>query len=365
MSKALRLSEKWFRRGLWLVAFLFAWFLVGLGSTVVGDLPQVEQQRTLDDFLDPQRAPALKQAITEAQRAARNAQDALDQAELRQQAAQASNSAARETFSNWLATRQATQITARPEQDTELIARTQQLDALRQAERDALAAVETQRQAALDASQAEQRARDGLEALQNTARDAFESELRAQELRVFAYRLLLTLPLLVAAGWLFAKQRNSTHWPFVWGFIFFALFAFFVELVPYLPSYGGYVRYIVGIVLTVIGGRYAIQALQRYLDRQKQAEALPDQHRRQELDYDLSQARLTKNVCPGCERPVDLKDGKTDFCPHCGLTLFDHCGHCSTRKTAFARYCFSCGTPAGESAGSTAGSASTSVSPAG
>ncbi len=135
--------------------------------------------------------------------------------------------------------------------------------------------------------------------LQDTARGAFESELRAQELRVFGYRLLLTLPLLVAAGWLFAKQRKSTYWPFVWGFIFFALFAFFVELVPYLPSYGGYVRYIVGIMLTVIGGRYAIQALQRYLERQKQAEALPDQHRRQELDYDLAQARLTKNVCPG------------------------------------------------------------------
>ena len=55
MSKTLRLSEKWFHRGLWLVAFLFAWFLTGLGSTLVGDLPQVEQARSLDDFMDPQR----------------------------------------------------------------------------------------------------------------------------------------------------------------------------------------------------------------------------------------------------------------------------------------------------------------------
>ena len=346
MSKALRLSEKWFRRGLWLVAFVFAWFLVGLGSTVVGDLPQVEQQRSLDDFLDPQRAPALKQAISQAQRSARAAQDALDQAELRQQAAQASNNAARETFSNWLATRRATQ---QPEQDTELIARTAALDALRQAERDALATMETQQQAALDASQAERRARDALGELQASARDAFESELRAQELRVLGYRLLHTLPLLALAGWLFVKKRKTSSWPFVWGFIFFALFAFFVELVPYLPSYGGYVRYLVGIVLTVIGGRYAIAALQRYLERQKQAEALPDRHRRQELDYDLAQTRLVKNVCPGCERPVDLKDGKTDFCPHCGLCLFDRCGHCSTRKNAFTRFCFSCGTSSASS----------------
>jgi hypothetical protein len=343
MSKTLRLSEKWFHRGLWLVAFVFAWFLVGLGSTVVGDLPQVEQQRSLDDFLDPQRAPALKQAIQQARVAAKDAQDALDQAELRQQAAQASNRAARETFSNWLATRNATQ---RPEQDEELIARTQQLDGFRNAEREALAAVEAQRQAALDARQAENRAQSELSDLEDSARVSYYAEQRAMELRVFLYRLALTLPLLAAAGWLFAKKRKGTYWPFVWGFIFFALFAFFVELVPYLPSYGGYVRYIVGIVLTVVGGRYAIQALQRYLERQKLAEAQPAQLRQREMDYDQAQARMTKNICPGCERTVDMKDGKTDFCPHCGLCLFDHCPSCTTRKNAFARYCFACGVSA-------------------
>ena len=41
MSKSLRWSEVWFRRGLWLVAVVFASFLIGLGSTVLGDLPQV------------------------------------------------------------------------------------------------------------------------------------------------------------------------------------------------------------------------------------------------------------------------------------------------------------------------------------
>lgn len=348
MSKSLRLSEKWFRRGLWLVAFLFAWFLIGLGSTLVGDLPHVEHRQSMDDFMDPQRTPALRQTLQAAGRAADDAQAALEQAQLRHQTAQASNRAARETFSNWLATRQVTQ---KPEQDTELVTRTRELDTLRQAERDALAAVERQQQAALDARQAQDRARDELRSLEDAARDDYEAALRAQELRVFGYRLALTLPLLAVAGWLFKRHRQGPSWPFVWGFIFFALFAFFVELVPYLPSYGGYVRYIVGIVLTVVGGRYAIQALQRYLERQKQVEALPDNQRRQGMDYDLAQARLVKNVCPGCERPVDLKDGKTDFCPHCGLCLFDHCGACKTRKSAFARYCFACGTPAkGESA---------------
>ena len=92
------------------------------------------------------------------------------------------------------------------------------------------------------------------------------------ELRVFLYRLALTLPLLAIAGWLFVKKRQATYCPFVWGFILFALFAFFVELVPYLPSYGGYVRYVVGIVVTVLIGRQAIVSLNRYLEKQKLAE---------------------------------------------------------------------------------------------
>jgi len=149
------------------------------------------------------------------------------------------------------------------------------------------------------------------------------------------------------AGWLLRTKRHGTWWPFVWGFTFFALFAFFVELVPYLPSYGGYVRYIVGIVLTVLVGRQAIVALNRYLERQKAAEQLPDAQRREELSYDTALARLAKGVCPGCERPVDLKNESIDYCPHCGIGLFDRCGQCATRKSAFAKFCHSCGSGAG------------------
>ena len=343
MSKALRLSEKWFHRGLWVVALVFAGFLIGLGGTIVGDLPKVEQRATLDDFMDRAAATQARQTAKEAERAGQQAREALDQAQLKLKIAQADSQSARETFGNWLATRRATE---RPEQDRELIERTARLDALKAAERSAQAAVEAQQQAMLDASQALTRAQARLRDMERDAQDALRKAERAQELRVFLYRLALTLPLLVAAGWLFARKRQSTWWPFVWGFIFFALFAFFVELVPYLPSYGGYVRYIVGIVITALVGRYAILALNRYLERQKQAETLPDAQRRQELSYDVALARMAKGVCPGCERVVDLKDVKNDFCPHCGIGLHDHCGHCQARKSAFARFCHACGTAA-------------------
>jgi predicted RNA-binding Zn-ribbon protein involved in translation (DUF1610 family) len=93
----------------------------------------------------------------------------------------------------------------------------------------------------------------------------------------------------------------------------------------------------------------------------KAAELLPDAQRREELSCDTALARLAKNVCSGCERPVDLKDVSIDFCPHCGIGLHDHCHACDTRKSAFAKFCHACGAadkPAvNQSSGNTAATA--------
>ncbi|GAB3429014.1 zinc ribbon domain-containing protein [Massilia solisilvae] len=346
MSKGLRLTEVWMQRALWLVAFVFAAFLIGLGGKIVDNLRDVEPAPAVEQFIDAQQAARAQGELTAAMKARDEAGARLEQAQQKHESAVSNTQAARKSFNNWVATRQAT---ARPDQDTELINRTRSLDALEGAERDALRAIQAEEQKMLDARQAANRAQQRLDELEGPAREAAAKAARMVELRVFGLRLALTLPLLVVAGWLFAKKRQGSYWPFAWGFIFFALFAFFFELVPYLPSYGGYVRYIVGIVVTVLVGRYAIVSLQRYLERQKAAEALPDVQRRETLRYDTAIRRLEKSVCPGCERTLDLKDKALDYCPHCGIGLFDHCGRCTTRKSAFSRFCFSCGTPANTS----------------
>jgi hypothetical protein len=343
MSKGLRLTEKWMQRALWLVAFVFAGFLIGLGSLIVQNVRDVEEPLTLEQFINPAQLASVQAEREAAHNAREQAQSRLEQATQKHTVASANTASARETFGNWLATRQ---VTARPEQDPELIKRTEALDALASAERTALAAVEAEQQTLLDATQAGERAASRWRALEEPAEMALLEAQAARDLRVFGYRLALTLPLLLVAGWLFKHKRKTSDWPFAWGFILFALFTFFFELVPYLPSYGGYVRYIVGIVLTVVAGRYAIRWLQGYLARQKLAEALPDAERRQGMRYDVVQTRLVKSVCPGCERAVDLKDGKNDFCSHCGIGLFNRCTACTTRKNAFARFCFACGTTA-------------------
>lgn len=345
MSKTLRVPEKWFRRGLWLVAVVFASFLIGLGGLLVGDLPHVERHQQLDDFIPANDAATAKAAQVQADLVYQQMEQTLGVSQQAYDAEHARYQSARDTFDNWVATRRATQ---RPDQDTELIARTQSLDVLKQMEDKALQhlmrqrALHQQAKVTLDASV------EQWNQLRDAARPLWQAQMRALEMRVFLYRLALTLPLLLLAGWLFVKQRTSSWWPFVWGFIFFALFTFFIELVPYLPSYGGYVRYIVGIALTVVIGRWAIVALQRYLERQQQAEqqaaCLPAAQRRVSMAYDTALTHLAKGLCPSCERPVDLKDGVTDFCPHCGVGLYVPCHCCKTRKSAFTKFCFQCGT---------------------
>ncbi|WP_232410972.1 zinc ribbon domain-containing protein [Methylophilus sp. 5] len=343
MSKGVRLSEKWFNRALWLVAFVFAWFLTGLGKSIIGDLPRVEAQYTLEHFVNHVTIEPLRTSLKETAQQRQRLNDQLEQASLQLTIRQKDYQAARSTFDNWVATRDATRLST---QDDELVRRTQQLDALKVQERNAEKAVETIQQKQTNMFQYEAQLQAQINGMEEIARKKLDQASQHQATRVFLYRLLLTLPLLALAAWLFAMQRKSQYWPFVWGFIIFALMAFFVELVPYLPDYGGYVRYLVGIVLTVVGGKYAIAALQHYLEQQRLAESQPEFQRREELGYDTALERLGKNICPGCERQVDLKSEHHDFCMHCGICLHNYCGGCQARKNAFAKFCHKCGTVA-------------------
>lgn len=166
-------------------------------------------------------------------------------------------------------------------------------------------------------------------------------------------RLAITLAPLAIASWLFVRKRRTQAWPFAWGFIFFAAFTFFAELVPYLPSFGGYVRDLIGILVTVVVGRYAIVAMQRHLERQRLAEQQSEAVRRQSLSsYEHAIKSVNAGMCPGCERGFKGHEGRTNFCVHCGMKLFESCPVCTHRKNAFFHYCPACGAdkPAADSA---------------
>ncbi len=341
MFKALRVPERVFSLTMWVLSLAFAGFLIGLGSQLVGDLPKLDSNLTLEQFADPAALAKVRGELERETKAAQDIQQSLER--LRQDTDAAGNAyqSARAAFDNWL---QARTATTDPQQDPEVIKRTRGLDVLQARLRDAQAAVEAAEKEALLTRQASATSQRSEAELLKAAQAQFDSATFKREMRVFGSRLALTLPLLLLAGWLVAKKRKSEYWPLMRGFVLFALFAFFVELVPYLPSYGGYVRSIVGIVGTVVAGHYAIRAMRRYVEQRKRVEQQSESERRLALTTEEALKKLAANVCPACERAVlSTGDLKPDFCVHCGLKLFGQCAGCQTRKNMFFHYCAQCG----------------------
>lgn len=346
VGKGVRRPERIYSAVLWLVSLVFAGFIIGLGNLVIGDLPMVEQQVAAAPVADTPAIQAIDRQLAANARERGSIDDKLAIARLQLEQAQRASQTGDETFRAWIEARTAT---TNPQQDPEVLARTRQLEQLKGNERaiqQTIADLENRRLPLDQHASALQNQQIGLRA------DLVPAQERAQfwqELRVFALRLLITLPMLLAAVWLVVKKRKSDHWPLMRGFVLAAVFVFFVELVPYLPSYGGYVRYAVGIILTFAAGHFLIKNMRVYLANRQAAEKQAEGDRRKQVTHDEAFRKMAAKVCPGCDRPIATTgDAESNFCVHCGMTLFDHCRACSTRKMAFFRYCMTCGTPSDE-----------------
>lgn len=356
LVKGVRVPERVYRGVLWLVSIVFAGFIIGLGNLVIGDLPLVDEQVV---SAPPARTPAQVRLETEiADANARKAviDDKLEIARLQLDQAQRVSRTGSDTFRAWIEARTAT---TDPAQDPEVLARTRQLEQLKANERSIEAQVAALENERLPLDQRQTALENRRMQLEADALPALERAQFWQELRVFGLRLLITLPMLLAAAWLVVKKRQSDYWPLARGFVLAAVFAFFVELVPYLPSYGGYVRYAVGIALTFAAGHFLVKNMRAYLAQRQEVEAQAEAERRKRVSHDEAFKKMAAKVCPGCDRPIATTgEAQSNFCVHCGMTLFNHCKRCDTRKMAFFRYCMTCGEPAeSEAAKPAAGSA--------
>ena len=341
MLKSLWVPERLFAIAMWVVSVAFAGFLSGLGGRIIADLPGVSQSLTREQFMAPaevRNARLRRDSLNNLQREI-TAQE--ERSRLLAQSTEQAYSSARTEFEAWVAARTAT---TDPKQDPEVIQRTRTLDTLGASARGAQRDIEQLDAQLLDVNQALS-AQDRADKQRSDAVESrYQQALFKQEMGVFGIRLALTLPLLVLSAWLIRRKRKSEYWPLARGVVIFSTFTFFVELVPYLPSYGGYVRYGVGIVLTALAAREAVRAMKRFLEKRRLIEQQTESERRRHLGFEQALQRMNNKVCPGCERPIaGAPASPSSFCVYCGLHLYDDCQSCGTHKNAFFQYCPTCG----------------------
>lgn len=260
----------------------------------------------------------------------------------------------KQSFDNWIQTRK---TLGSPDKDQEVISRAEKLDEFYKIEQNWRSQMAAQ-QVFIDAIESKQQEIQKLIAKEQVVAEVkYSAEVKKYDLKVFLIRLLFVAPVLGIGIFFFVRYRRNKFWPLYFGFTLFSIYAFFFGLVPYLPSYGGYVRYAVGILLSGGLGYYAIKTIRHYIENKKAELQVSTQERAKNVQAEVAEKALANHFCPSCGKDFIIKKWEfpsknnendayklvTDFCRHCGLGLFKNCGNCGNKNFAHLPFCASCG----------------------
>ena len=338
----------------YVISFLLAVFLIGMANRIIWDIDEVDKRPYVTDFdvkTDIKKYRVLKQSIQDTIREKYEVQEGI---QLSMDLAQNALDEQQASFKTWISTRTATQSSR---VNAEIQQRNYILDSLRKSLKK-LKSEKILLQATIDDfSVQKQKHTDAINEEKSKARDLYLTAERAYDLQIFISRLLFVIPVLLLGIWMLLKKRKHSYWPLFRGFVFFAFYGFFIGLVPYLPSYGGYVRYAIGILLSVVLGIYAIKHLKAFVKRKKEELQLSSAERSKKIKNEVAEKALENHMCPSCGKDYLINEifqsGKrkhrsgtlkvTTYCRHCGLQLFKNCNTCDTKNYAHLPHCYSCG----------------------
>ena len=95
----------------------------------------------------------------------------------------------------------------------------------------------------------------------------------------------------------------------VWGYGIFSLYVFLVGLVPNLPSFGGYIRLVAGVLLTVLTAYYVVRQLNGYLAMKQEELEASTQDRAARIQDEKALQAFQSHTCPSCERDFSITSG--------------------------------------------------------
>ena len=338
----------------YLISIALAIFLIGLANRIIGDLDETAHRPNLQDFetaTEVHKYRLLNNAVQDSIRDIISDKNAL---QLNLDLASTTLKQERSSFKSWISIRRATQSSSLDievrkrnlimDSIQEIITTYQREKTSKEASIQELRVLSLNRQRLIDEEM-------------DQVYEMYSQAVHSFELKVFLKRLLFVFPVLLLGIWMLVKRRKHIYWPLFRGFVFFSFYAFFVGLVPYLPSYGGYVRYAIGILLSLFLGIYAIRSLQAFIKRKKEELQQSTAARSQQIKEEVAEKALENHMCPSCGKDYLINElhqsggkkgmsGKfkvTTYCRHCGLQLFKNCDSCETTNYAHLPHCYSCG----------------------
>lgn len=338
------------------ISTMLCFFLVLLSNRIINDIDRLTESPMQDQFENKTARKELDKKMEMMAIEVDNLNNKKALLEKTIATAKENYTNEKQSFDNWLQTRK---TLGSPDKDQEVISRAKQLDEFYKIEQEWRAQLNA-KQTELDQKEKEQaliQQKIDKEILLGSVK--YDKAYKQYELKVFLIRLLFVGPILALGIFFFIRYRRHKFWPLFFGFTLFSIYTFFFGLVPYLPSYGGYVHYAVGIILSLGLGYYAIKTIRQFIE-QKQAELkISTQERAKNVQTEVAEKALDNHFCPSCgkdflikkwETPTKNNDSEvyklvTNYCRHCGLELFKKCSSCGNKNFAHLPFCASCGEP--------------------
>lgn len=338
----------------WTIAIVLAIFLILLSDLVIGDLDNTVSYPDQTVYVDKQALNKLEADNSQLQSQIDVLREVQSNYRKMQNASLDNKNNEQESFDNWIKTRNSI---GRPDQDKEVLQRTRKIDELRTIAQQWGAKSDSVQEAIDSLKQQTDIVYSKISDLNQKANTQYDKAINDYDLQVFLIRLLFVAPILALGIFLFIRYRNHKFAAIFMGFSLFSVYAFFFGLVPYLPSYGGYIRYSIGILLTIGLGYYAIKSLRDYSEKKKAELKESTTERAKKLHNEISEKAFNNHICPSCGKDFLLKPWETpvqinkqtmqlasEYCRYCGLQLIKKCPKCEHANYAHLPYCIACGT---------------------
>lgn len=339
-----------------IISIVLAVLLISLSYRIMYDMDSAITSPEYSDYFSDEQERVFLKPANELDKEYENTVKSERNLQLIIETAEKQKADEQESFENW---NKARGTLGSPSHDKEVISRLKRIDELQ-----AIVQSWTQKRDSLYETRSSISAKreviyNDLAKAKDQAADLYSADMKYYSLKVFGIRLLFVSPILILGIYFFIKKRKTKFSPLYMGFSLFAVYTFFFGLVPYLPSFGGYIRYTVGIVLTLGLGYYAIKQLFAYQEKRKLEMKQSVQERVKLMQGEIASKSFENHVCPSCGKDFIIKGWEvldsaapaltarpampSNFCRYCGFQIVKKCSKCHQDNYAHLPFCVNCG----------------------